>query len=81
MKSHILIKSKQRPPQAELGAGARWRNAIGAYQARIPSSLVGEPLLLVDDVFTTGATVESCTRALLKAGAGAVDVLTVARVR
>jgi ComF family protein len=81
MKRRVLVKSKERPPQAELSAEARWRNAVGAYQARIPSRLFGKPLLLVDDVFTTGATVEACTRALLKAGAGLVDVLTVARVR
>jgi ComF family protein len=81
MSTHVLVKSKERPPQAELSAGARWRNALGAYQAHLPSHLVDEPLWLVDDVFTTGATVEACTRALLRQGAGAVDVLTVARVR
>ncbi len=76
----VLVKIKDRPPQAELNAGSRWRNARGAYRARIPPSLSGKDFLLVDDVFTTGATVEACTRALLRSGAGAVDVLTVARV-
>jgi len=37
-------------------------------------------LVLVDDVLTTGATVETCTRALMRAGAAAVDVLVFARV-
>jgi competence protein ComFC len=81
MKSRILVKHKERPPQAELSAAIRWRNAAGAYRAQIPSYLRGKAILLVDDVFTTGATVEACTRVLLRAGAGSVDVLTVARVR
>jgi ComF family protein len=80
LRKGILVKTKDRPPQAELSAESRWRNAAGAYGAHIPLSLRGKDLLLVDDVFTTGATVEACTRALLRSGAGAVDVLTVARV-
>lgn len=76
----MLVKVKDRPPQAELEASSRWRNAAGAYRARIPESLRGKDLLLVDDVLTTGATVETCVRALVRSGAGAVDVLTVARV-
>jgi predicted amidophosphoribosyltransferase len=39
-----------------------------------------EPILLVDDVYTSGATVKAATRALLRAGAASVDVLTFARV-
>ncbi len=75
-----LVKIKDRPPQAELSAESRWRNAAGAYRAKIPPSLWGRDFLLIDDVYTTGATVDACTRALLRSGAGAVDVLTVARV-
>lgn len=80
LKRRVLRKLEDRPPQAELSAASRWSNASGAYRAVVPPSLEGKDLLLVDDVFTTGATVESCARALRRAGAGAVDVLTVARV-
>ena len=75
-----LEKVKHRPPQAELGVLARRRNARGAYRARLPTWLVGRSVLLVDDVLTTGATADACARALRRAGASWVDVITVARV-
>ena len=78
--SRILFKVKDRPPQAGLSATSRRRNVAGAYQASLPPSLRGEDLLLVDDVLTTGATADAASRALLRSGAHAVDVLTIARV-
>jgi ComF family protein len=80
LRRRILRKTRERPPQAGLSAAARRKNARSAYRARLPRSLRGKTLLLVDDVLTTGATAESAARALLAAGAGAVDVLTLARV-
>lgn len=80
LRARVLKKTKERPPQAGLSAAARRTNVVSAYHARLPRSLHGKAVLLVDDVLTTGATAEAASRALLAAGAGAVDVLTLARV-
>ena len=77
----VLFKVKERPPQAGLSAGKRLTNVASAYRARVPSSLEGRDVLLVDDVLTTGATAEAASSVLLASGVGAVDVLTLARVR
>ena len=68
--------------QAGLSADQRDRNVRGAFQvpAAEKMEVAGRRVLLVDDVSTTGATVKAATRALLRAGATAVDVLVFARV-
>jgi ComF family protein len=81
LRLRILKRTRERPPQAGLSKSARRKNVAGVYRAELPASLRGEVLLLVDDVLTTGATADAASRALLAAGAGAVDVLTLARVR
>jgi ComF family protein len=68
-------------PQTELSAAERQKNIRGAFAVSNPRAVDGNAVLLVDDVFTTGATVEECAKALLKSGAGRVDVLTLARAR
>ncbi|TDI41000.1 MAG: ComF family protein [Acidobacteria bacterium] len=80
MRPRLLVKTKDNRPQAGLSASARKSNVSGAYRGRVPRKMAGCKLLLVDDVLTTGATANSAARALLRAGAGAVDVLTIARV-
>ena len=75
-----LLRRRSRPPQTLVSPSARRRNVSGAFRTgRLSERLVGRPLLLVDDVFTTGSTVEAAVRALIRSGTGPVDVLTVAR--
>jgi ComF family protein len=65
-------------PQAALTSAQRRRNVQGAFEAR-KGTLKGMRVLLVDDVLTTGATASACARALKRAGAAHVSLLTVAR--
>lgn len=75
-----LRRIKATPSQGGLSRSARTRNVGGAFAVKAPEQVAGKRVLLIDDVFTTGATAEACTRALLAAGAAAVDVLVLARV-
>ncbi|NDH54884.1 MAG: ComF family protein, partial [Betaproteobacteria bacterium] len=65
--------------QTRLTRPQRAANVRGAFALRPGVTLSGERLVLVDDVFTTGATTSACARALRAAGAGEVCVWTVAR--
>jgi predicted amidophosphoribosyltransferase len=58
----------------------RWKSVRGAYAIREGVRVDNQRILLVDDVMTTGATLEACARALKNAGAAEVAALTVARV-
>lgn len=78
----LLVRARRTPSQEGRSAAARLRNMQGAF--KVPRSaqarLVGTRLLLVDDVFTTGATLEACARALKRAGAKEVHCVALARV-
>ncbi len=77
-----LVRHRSTESQIGLSALARARNVQGAF--RVPANwrpqIEGRRILLVDDVYTTGATVKACARSLKRAGATGVDVLTFARV-
>lgn len=75
----LMMRAKPTPPQTGLGRAERMKNLKGAFVISEPDMVKDRRLLLVDDVYTTGATAEACTRVLLKAGAARVDVLTLAR--
>jgi ComF family protein len=67
--------------QFELDRDKRSRNVSGAFRVRDPSVVVGQWVLLVDDVITTGATLAACAEGLESAHAYAVSAITVARER
>lgn len=74
-----LVKTRPTPPQTSLAAGERAANARDAYAARDPGKIRGLTLIVVDDVFTTGATLGECAAVLKAAGAREVRALTVAQ--
>lgn len=78
----MLVRTRRTPSQGHLGHDARARNVAGAFTVaeRLRPRLDGRRVVLVDDVMTSGATVDECARVLLRAGAASVDVLTLGRV-
>lgn len=77
---HVLKRIRATASQTELPADARHANVHNAFAMRRGVSIKGSVIVLIDDVSTTGATVEACARVLLAAGAREVRALTAARV-
>jgi ComF family protein len=74
-----LYRYRETVSQTKLQRSARWENMTGAFRMKPGFDVTGAHLLLIDDVFTTGATVNACALALARAGASQLAVLTVAR--
>lgn len=72
-----VVRTRATPPQADLPHKARHKNVRGAFECR--ADFTGQRLLLIDDVMTTGATVNECARVLKLHGAAEVTVAVIAR--
>jgi ComF family protein len=76
----LLKRSKFTLSQTGLDKKERERNIKGAFEVRDKEKIAGRNIILIDDVYTTGATLNECAKTLTKAGAKKVAVLTLARV-
>jgi ComF family protein len=76
---HALRRVRHTPPQTRLRGPEREKNIQGAFGVGDTEVIRDKTILLIDDVFTTGATARECAKVLRRAGAKKVDVLTLAR--
>jgi ComF family protein len=74
-----LVRRRRTPPQGRLGVLARGRNVRSAFAVRRGCDVAGKRIVIVDDVMTTGATLDECARVLRRAGAESIAALTLAR--
>lgn len=74
----LIIREKETAPQYQLGVQERWSNVRNAFVLDEKKQIDGESILLIDDIFTTGATIGSCLKLLTEAG-GNVMALTYAK--
>ena len=75
----VLIKSKNTIAQSKLNKNKRKQNIKGAFKILNSEKIQGKNILLFDDIYTTGSTVNECSKILTRAGAKRIGVLTIAK--
>jgi ComF family protein len=77
----LLQRVTNTPPQTGLKGRERRKNVLGAFAVKHPRQIAAKNILLVDDVFTTGSTLNECAKTLMDMGAEDVQAVTLARVQ
>ncbi len=75
----VLIKTVDTVPQSTLNQHQREKNVLGIYKVINSQIIKDKNILLIDDIYTTGSTVNECSKVLKQNGAKLVDVLTIAK--
>ncbi len=75
-----LVRHRNTKPQVELDGKERKENVIGAFSVEDRTAIEGKEIILVDDVYTSGSTINECAKVLKKNGADKVYVVTIARM-
>jgi ComF family protein len=76
----LLSRTRRTPPLKGMNSSQRRRAVAGAFKVRDHDAVAGKTIILVDDVLTTGSTADACARALKRAGAARVELISWARV-
>ena len=79
LETGVLYRPVYRPPQTSLNAEERRGNVRGVFAVVNPDPIIDRTVLLVDDVYTTGATLKECGRVLRGSGARDIRAVTLAR--
>ena len=79
LKDDILLKKEAAKTQSLLNKTERRKNVIGAFDVAKNANIVGKKILIFDDIYTTGNTVNECAKILRQIGAIKVGVLTIAK--
>ena len=76
---NVLLKSKNNKPQSTKNKEDRKNNVIGVYYIKNKHKIMNKKILLLDDIYTTGSTVNECGKMLKLAGTKSIDVITIAK--
>ena len=79
LKTDVLIKQKNIKAQSELNKNERKQNIKNAFEIKNINEIIDKKILLFDDIYTTGSTVNECSKILKKAGAKQIGVVTIAK--
>ena len=77
LENKVLIRTKATQPQSKLSPMARWNNTKDAFAVLDPLKIKDKFILIIDDIYTTGSTMDACSKTLVEQGAAGVYFLTV----